>query len=407
MSKKNIKTIINKYIVIISFILNFIMIPIFIFTNTNKPIIPIGLLVFILSISIILYFKELSKTKKALLFNFGIISLFIVGLEIFFNIPKSNNKEIINTGTLYKSNYFTDDDLIGYRATKNSQVTSKKMTEDGQVFYDVTYTINKYGLRVSPHDLKENITNNYNFKNILFFGGSFTFGEGVNDDENLPWKIEEKSNYKLKSYNFGFHGYGPHQMLRTLELGLIDNIVDLNKSSIFMYLLIPDHIDRASGNYPYIIWGSNSPRYIIDEKEIVKYDGMFKDKIQFEIIKKLESLFNKSSILNRIKNNILGWKRTKKDVDLLIKIIEKSNNIIKDKYNSKLNIIFWYDINDSDSEYILKSLKDLGINVYYVRDIVPDMKINWKKYMIEGDGHPSKYCYDSIAEFLIDEIDKL
>ena len=114
---------------------------------------------------------------------------------------------------------------------KNSQVTSKKMIKDGQVFYDVTYTINKYGLRVSPHDLKENITNTYNFKNILFFGGSFTFGEGVNDDENLPWKIEKKSNYKLKSYNFGFHGYGSHQMLRTLELGLIDNIVDLNKSS--------------------------------------------------------------------------------------------------------------------------------------------------------------------------------
>jgi hypothetical protein len=56
------------------------------------------------------------------------------------------------------------------------------------------------------------------------FGCSFTFREGVEDREAMPYLVGELSKYIV--YNFGFHGYGAHQMLSALEYGIVDRIVD-------------------------------------------------------------------------------------------------------------------------------------------------------------------------------------
>ena len=44
------------------------------------------------------------------------------------------------------------------------------------------------------------------------------FGEGVNDDETLPAYFSADLGYQANVVNLGFHDYGPHQMLRSLEL---------------------------------------------------------------------------------------------------------------------------------------------------------------------------------------------
>jgi hypothetical protein len=84
----------------------------------------------------------------------------------------------------------------------------KKLTAAGDVIYDVTYTIGSDGFRVADNPDARNRVN--------FFGCSFTFGEGLNDNETLPYLVS-KTMEGVSSKNFGFHGYGPHQALAILQ----------------------------------------------------------------------------------------------------------------------------------------------------------------------------------------------
>ena len=55
-------------------------------------------------------------------------------------------------------------------------------------YFDVKYTIDKFGHRVTSGD--------YHSSKILFLGGSFTFGHGVEDDEHYPALLQ----YHLRQY---------------------------------------------------------------------------------------------------------------------------------------------------------------------------------------------------------------
>lgn len=69
---------------------------------------------------------------------------------------------------------------------------SLRNTKDGELVYDVQYAI-------GHHNYRKTLTSNDSSKECLFFyGGSFTFGEGLNDDVTLPNLIGEKISGKLK-----------------------------------------------------------------------------------------------------------------------------------------------------------------------------------------------------------------
>lgn len=75
---------------------------------------------------------------------------------------------------------------------------------DGTAVYDAIYTYDSDGLRITPRpdpDSPEAC--------VLFFGDSFILGEGVQDHESIPARVEELSGGRVTAFNFGFHGYGP------------------------------------------------------------------------------------------------------------------------------------------------------------------------------------------------------
>ena len=51
---------------------------------------------------------------------------------------------------------------------------------------------------------------------VIFTGCSFVFGEGVNDNQTLPY-LYGKQNPAVRCYNYGFPGYGTQQMLAVLQ----------------------------------------------------------------------------------------------------------------------------------------------------------------------------------------------
>ncbi len=89
-------------------------------------------------------------------------------------------------------------------------------------------------------------SNKENGKCVLFFGGSFTFGEGLNDNETMPYSVGIKMKGKYQVYNFGFHGYGPHQMLSAIEHNMVNDIISC-KQKYVIYQALVTHADRSGG----------------------------------------------------------------------------------------------------------------------------------------------------------------
>lgn len=80
--------------------------------------------------------------------------------------------------------------------------------------------------------------------NILFYGCSFTFGEGVNEDETIPWYVS--GHLDVRGFNFGSMGAGPADFLANLEGhgdGLLGGIPEAPTSAV--YTFIDDHLRRV------------------------------------------------------------------------------------------------------------------------------------------------------------------
>ena len=65
-------------------------------------------------------------------------------------------------------------------------------------------SVDKRGLRVEPP-----LAPSHGDRCVLFFGCSYTFGEGVNDTETLPYRTGVLAEGLLRMINFGLHSYGP------------------------------------------------------------------------------------------------------------------------------------------------------------------------------------------------------
>ena len=124
--------------------------------------------------------------------------------------------------------------VLGYAATPSKSVHAWKIVGNDRV-YDVTYSTDSHGFRVTPgFDPGASIAGT-----IAFFGGSFVFGEGLDDNETLPYHLAAHLGFRYRIVNAGFSGYGPHQMLRLLELDGLEGRARLQNHPVHSLLELP------------------------------------------------------------------------------------------------------------------------------------------------------------------------
>ncbi|MBU6141434.1 MAG: hypothetical protein KGP29_07795 [Proteobacteria bacterium] len=303
---------------------------------------------------------------------------------------------------------------IGYQFhVPNSAVKIKRSYGD-EVIYDVTYNFDQNGLRVTSNDNKARNNND-----ILFFGCSFAFGEGLNDSDTFPFQLIEKTKNTYDGHNFAFHGYGAHQMLALLEdKKFVNKVVDKAKVKYVFYEMIPDHIKRVAGHHISMIWGISSPRYEIQNDEAV-YTGSFKDYYEKNpksrtrkfLIKYVHDLGrSRSYFINylvgkaQLNSKLKGFKMSvdEKDSELLVKIVEKSSKIVEKDYGAKFYTIIWDDTDEQEVNYIKTRFDQIGVKYFLVSEIIKDIK-DTKKYFMEHDGHPKGLTNEVVADFVFRE----
>ena len=330
-----------------------------------------------------------SRSKKRLIAFYAAAAILAFGLtEAYWAGWFRLKDRTYLTGTITQAGYYyKPHSILGYGPHSEVQATARKYHGDERL-YDVTYTIGVDGLRVGPNIADETAPA------ILFFGDSFTFGEGVDDHETIPSRVEQISNGKFKTLNFGFHGYGPHQMLATLENGLEKKIIGNHRPYYAIYQALALHVDRCAGR---TFWDVSGPRYVLDDEGEAVYAGTFHGSYS----KTLWGLINRSNILRRLLSSV--WNREPSDVDLFVSIVKKSASILENRYNSRFYVLLWKPKENPFYPMILSKLLKNGMAVIEIDDILPDFSSAKWKYLIKFpvERHPNELAYEIIAQQLV------
>jgi len=189
-----------------------------------------------------------------------------------------------------------------------------------------------------------------------------------------------------------------------LENGQFDKIMGKCKPNPIFYEAIMDHIERVGCKYPYYRWDINGPKYIVRDGNLI-FVGKFKDNVEDHFFwkkKEIVSFIEKHSSLPEIYlRRSISWKRTHNDIDLFVKIISKSNEIIRANYGAEFYVVLWNDPKDKDVPYVVKELINNKINVTLASDILPNYLTDPNQYVIPGDNHPKAETHKLIAQYLL------
>ena len=289
------------------------------------------------------------------------------------------------------------DPLMGYVPIPDTQRTARKLYK-GNLSYQVTISINNHGYRIAPPYAPRHLTQS---QSILFFGGSYSFGEAVNDHETMPYVTGLLTDGKYKIFNFAVHGYGPQHMLAAIEHEIVDAVVDIQPRYI-IYQAIVDHVGRVAGHQR---WLDRGPQYILGEAGEVTYSGSFmqcKPSHENCLTKRIHRNLKKSFLLQRI------WfhRISADDIDLFLKVVDRSRQLLAEKYpDAEFHVIFWDQPWNPVSHKILEDLKQRPFGVHLIKDIIPDIHENHGElYSVKYDGHPNATAHRKLAQYVVRNI---
>ncbi len=340
------------------------------------------------SIVFLLQMKRATRrTTKAFLYNISAIILVFVVFETALSI-----KGMWRKGSLVRLDRVCEtdvDDILGYALQKETTRRARKFYDDN-LLYDVVVSVDKNGQRISP-PCNEDCTDA-----ILFFGGSFTFGEGVNDNETMPYRVGIESGGKYAIYNFGCHGYGTHQMLSAIEHGLVTSIVQHQVRHVIYLAFYPEHVYRLAGLR---WWSKRDPKYLLSNDGQPQYDGHFDDDA-YSLSNRIQKQLSKSSLISKFMNKN---KLSKADKDLFVAMVSKSRKLLLEQYPAlECHMIVWGSRAD---ESLFEKLKREDISIHYIDDILPGLANAQLDYRISRhDIHPNSLSYRLMAQYVVANI---
>jgi hypothetical protein len=153
-------------------------------------------------------------------------------------------------------------EAMGWEPIPSVTVRSKKVRGD-QVLYDVVYSFDEAGRRIVPVDPGRSYG-----KFLLFFGGSNTFGEGLEAEESLPYQTSRHLP-GVRAYNYAFRGYGPQHLLAKLEATDLRAEVE-EPEGLAIYVLLGFHMNRLLGSSQTMSWVDDLPYYRAEGGRLVR-----------------------------------------------------------------------------------------------------------------------------------------
>jgi len=286
---------------------------------------------------------------------------------------------------------------------KPGAFTAKKVASNGDVLYDTIFTIGPDGFRVTPqYDAKQS-------NRINFLGDSFTFGEGVADNQTMAYYVGDLINKQsgsklspLQVKNYGIHGWGIHQSLAILQSKLD------SRANIDFVLTAPWHASRAACADFFTL---GSPKYKLEDSGLVKRDGYCRSFGWVEHSPKaLRGLITSSKVFNLIQDSLLVINDQDKQIELYLGVLRTIQQEAKQR-GEQLVVGFikaddaWF-VGSYNNDKILAELKKSGIQVIDMTLADKNENLNPKFYVHELDKHPSSLGNLERSKLLLQAINK-
>jgi len=294
--------------------------------------------------------------------------------------------------------YIQDHEYLGYAPLPDNRVEARRYGGD-QLLYEVVYDIDSQGLRRAPE-----WTGADDADCVLFFGGSFTIGEGVKGEETMAHRVDVRTGERYRAYNFGFHGYGPHQMLSALEHGIVEDTIDCRPKYVF-YQAIRAHVNRSAGLSGH---DRHGPRYRLQADGSVRFDGRF----DAEPVRAEEASDTRSPAWRRLSRSFLVAEMHRLTVvysaqtDLLAAIADAARERVETRWpGSEFHVILWNERIQWKSQMLEKALVARNLSIHRVGEIIADYFDDKNKYRIhEDDHHPNALAHERIADYIVRDV---
>lgn len=267
--------------------------------------------------------------------------------------------------------------ILGWGPEHAGRFHSKKTDPStGAAVYDVDYTIDSNLLRETK-SCESGPT-------IVFFGCSFTFGEGLNDADTLPQAFADALSGKLRIVNTAFSGYGPQHFLREMQSGLLDGAIGA-QPKLFIFMTAAWHAERTACK-PH--WVRYAPRYVLENGQIT-LKGACYEGASLALLEWLQDAATFRYFIAPLLNKV-----TREDIEFYIRVMLESVRLAKEKYGVDTLIPYlrqmpphYLDGTGFDNDEIMKRLRDGGAVVMDL-SLTPDEDKD-DVFTIRGDHHPT------------------
>ena len=252
---------------------------------------------------------------------------------------------------------------------------------------NVEYNVDPFGRRVTPR--KENTGQKF----IIFVGDSFTYGEGVKGDETLPAQFGAMSPAYM-SYNYGFSGMGPFDVLARLET--VDFAQEVAQSSgVVLYTFLDSHIDRTMGRMSIAGWQSPRAYYEVTETGLTR-KGTFRTGRPVTTL--AYRVLARSALLRALRIDIPP-RITSTDIGATARVIVEMDAVVRRRLpDSRFCVLFYPGWSNYASRIIpaltAKDICHVDFGQLFRGDSDPVY------YLREDDKHPTPAAYQRVAASL-------
>ncbi len=333
------------------------------------------------------------RSRVARAFDAAMVVVVTLALVLLVEVAFAGLRAVTRPADVHQGDFF----IVGHQADArlgNKPPPSMRLTHartfDGRSAFDATYTIDDHSRRVTPQS-RPSDRDDY----LMFFGCSYTFGIGVQDDETMPFYAAEAAS-RHHVYNYGFGGYGPHQMVAQLQNdGLRAEIAE--RSGIAVYTFIDHHIRRANGASD-ALWGLlwDGPFFTVDDAGRLVHAGGFRwDRPLQSFVNYAVSRSNTAAYFNRS-----FPPRRDAHIDLTARIIERARDTFAAKFGSDAFYVVLYP-NAEEAPNMIARLE--RAHVKYL-DYSRLFKGRGKELFIPRDRHPTAAAHRIVARRLAGDL---
>ena len=308
------------------------------------------------------------------------LTLIIIGLSYFAYLGiKSKNRVLSSSGVYYSTKKSLIDPDIGFVFKPNIEVEVARI-DNKKLTLTFNFATDEFGRRQTK---AENSSPEF----LVYYGCSFAFGFGLNDDMILSSQLADQ----IKShqvYNYNSNAYGVTQLLSYLRVNRWEKEIPQDKG-ILVYSFIRDHFNRI---FPSPSNFNESPFYDFRGDKL-EFKGLLNDVFPEEV-KRIEENFRDGPFN--------AEKITDKEAKYFCAILKESERLFNESYSSSRFVLLYNDWRDEDA---IKKLKECikGTKIEFL-DFSPIVEANKEKVLIPIDGHPNELWNRELAKFLKEKL---